>query len=305
MVQRLKKIYFKILQRLPENKVRADYFEMLHKLKRLEGQVEARATQLELAKASFLRNLYHEIRTPLNAIVGFTHLLSTEKKINQEDKEEYLQMVNQSSAEFLKIMDDIIQASLLEAGMIKINNEGFCLGEFMDEVYSIGNLRKHLLEKNQIAILRNLPKVLEDVRIICDKHYLIQIMTQLVENAIKFTERGTVEFGCEIKNQNIEFYVNDTGKGNINGKGKYIFDKFTKVDVSDNAKNGLGIGLSNCKNLVELMNGKIWYTSKIDKGTCFYFSIPFIAAERVVEANDEKTPSFLEGVFRGQKSLAV
>ncbi len=307
MLQKLKKVYFQIFKQFPENRIHADYFEMLDKLKQLEDQVETRAKQLEMAKASFLRNLYHEIRTPLNAIIGFTHLLSAGKPLIEEDKEEYLQVVNQSSTDFLKVMDDIIQASLLEAGMIKINNEDFRLSDFMNEVYSFGNLRKHVLEKDQVALLKNITKEMIDVSLVCDKYYLTQILNQLIDNAIKFTDRGTVEFGCEFKNQSIVFYVKDTGNGNINGKGKYIFDKFTKVNSADGSKKGLGIGLSNCKNLAELMNGKIWYTSKVKKGSCFYFGIPYVTAESGVEKNktDEKTQGFLESVFRGQKSYAV
>lgn len=303
MLQRLKKLYFKVIQRMPGNRVRADYFEMLQKLKQLEGQVEGRAQQLELAKASFLRNLYHEIRTPLNAIVGFTHLLTNEQKLDKHDKLEYQDQIIKSSGDFLKIMDDIIQASLLEAGMVNMNNEPLCLNDFMDEVYALGNVRKHVLEKTQVALLKNYPETKEKIYIMCDRYYLNQIMVQLIDNAFKFTEKGTIEFGCDIRNQDIEFYVKDTGLGDINGKGKYVFSKFTKVDVTDSAKNGLGIGLSNCKSLVNLMKGKIWYTSKAGKGTSFYFSIPYVAAENPGE--DEKSQNFLEGVFREQKTLAV
>lgn len=305
MLKRINKWFFRIKQSLPENKVRADYYEMLQQLKKLESQVEKRASQLEMAKSSFLRNLYHEIRTPLNAILGFTNLISNKPNITQREKEDYQALIQNSSVDFLKIMDDIIQASLLEAGMINVNNDECKLDEILDEVYSYCSMRRHLLEKNNVALLKNIPSVYKDVVVTCDKYYLLQILSQLVENALKFSEKGSVEFGFYQKNKNIEFFVKDSGSGTLKGKEKFIFSRFSKLDITNNAKNGLGLGLSNCKNLVELMNGKIWYNSTPGKGTCFYFSIPFVVPERLVAANTESEPGFFESVLRGNNSLAV
>ena len=299
------KIWFqKIKRRLPENQLKNDYFEMLQKLRKLEDQVEDNAKQLELAKSSFLKNLYHEIRTPLNAIMGFTNLLAKDYKITSEEKEEYLALVNISSNEFLRIMDDIIQASLLEAGMINITSEECNLGLFMEELHSYFTMRKHLLGKNCVALLMNVSDKFKNTSTFCDKYRLNQVMSQLLENALKFTDKGIVEFGYILKNQNVEFFVKDSGIGELDGKENFVFSRFSKIDISDNSKNGLGLGLSISKKLVELMDGKIWYNSNKDKGgTTFYFSVPFVPSESAT--SKQRHGRFIEKVFRGQNSLAV
>jgi two-component system, chemotaxis family, CheB/CheR fusion protein len=289
---------------LPENRAQADYFQMLRKLKKLESQVEKGAKQLELAKASFLKNLYHEIRTPLNSIMGFTNLIARENKLGQVEKEEYIVLMNKSSTEFLRVMDDIIQASLLEAGMVNVKNDVCHLGAFLDEIHSFFNIRKHVLKKNSIALLRYLPDKHENIQVMIDKQRVNQVFSHLLENAFKFTERGTIEFGFTIKEQQIEFYVKDSGVGKLSGKEKFIFGSFTKIDFSDDSKNGLGLGLSICKDLVSLMGGEIWCHSRPGKGATFYFTVPL----QLVEApGSEKTNngSFIGNVLKSQNSLAV
>lgn len=304
MLQDFKIWIRKLKRRLPENQLKSDYFEMLQKLRNLEAQVESSARQLELAKSSFLKNLYHEIRTPLNAIMGFTNLIAKDYKIDDSEREEYLALINRSSNEFLRIMDDIIQASLLEAGMIKISNEECNLRLFISEMHSYFTIRKHMLEKSCVALLMNVPEKYNDLNIICDKYRLNQVLSHLIENSLKFTEKGIIEFGYTLKNQNIEFYVKDTGVGDLLGKDNYIFSSFTKVDITDSSKNGLGLGLSNSKKLIELMDGKIWYTSNKSKGTCFYFTIPFVSADSKSGSNRQKG-AFINAVVKGQNSLAV
>jgi signal transduction histidine kinase len=304
MLQGIKIMFQKFKLRLPENQLKKDYVNMLQKLRKLEAQIDNNAKQLELAKSSFLKNLYHEIRTPLNAIMGFMNLLSKDYKITDTEKEEYLSVINKSSNDFLQIMDDIIQASLLEADMIKISNEECNLGKFLDELHSYFTIRKHLLEKDCIALLMNVSESYKDVNIVFDKYRLSQVMNHLLENALKFTEKGIIEFGCNIKNQKLEFFVKDTGIGDLSGKENFIFSRFAKVNITDSSKNGLGLGLSNSKKIVELMDGKIWYTSNKEKGSCFYFSIPFVAAEPSVSTIKQKS-GFLVNVINTQNSMAV
>lgn len=303
MRKKLKDFFFRFKKMLPENKLKSEYIEMIQKLKKLENQVESNARQLELAKISFLKNLYHEIRTPLNAIMGFTNLIAKEGQINPEEREEYLALINQSSSEFLRIMDDIIQASILEAGMIKLNKDEFVLNEFFHDIHTYFTMRKHILEKNNIALLKNIPEQLDNLTIICDKQRLNQVISQLLENALKFTERGTIEFGYTIKENKLEVYVKDSGIGDLDGKDRFVFSRFSKLDITDDSKNGLGLGLSISKMVVELMGGKIWYAANNTKGTTFYFSVPLVTSENKNMDKGSKT-GFLEGVFK-QKSLAV
>jgi signal transduction histidine kinase len=304
MRQTIKILVQKLKRQLPENQLKNDYFEMLQKLRKLESQIEENAHQLEMAKSSFLKNIYHEIRTPLNAIMGFMNLLSKDYKISEKEKEDYMAVINKSSNDFLQTMDDIIQASLLEAGMIKISNDECNLSSFLTELHSYFTVRKHMQEKNCIALLLDISDNAKDVNVICDKFRLNQVFSHLIDNALKFTDKGVIEFGCSIKNQKIEFYIKDTGAGELSGKENFIFSRFGKINVSDSSKNGLGLGLSNSKKLLELMDGKIWLTSNNGKGTCFYFTIPFVAAEPAVSSMKQQN-GFLVNVINTPKSLAV
>lgn len=303
MLKRLKIFFFRLKRKLPEQKIIEDYYEMVQRLKQLEAQVEQRATQLEQAKSSFLKNLYHEIRTPLNAVIGFTNLLSEPEKYAEESREEFAGIVNKSSTEFLRKMDDLIVASLLEAGMIKINQEEFSPEELCQELHSYFTVRKHQMEKSNIALLMNLPTANPELTCMGDKYQISQVLSQMLENAFKFTEKGIIEFGYTIKNRQLVFYVKDSGTGRLEGKEKFIFLRFAKLEF-DSAKNGLGLGLSICKNLAELMDGKIWYTSNVPKGSCFYLSIPYKPIEKP-ELEKSSTGRFIENAIGIQNSLAV
>jgi signal transduction histidine kinase len=299
---KLKKHFHWIQSKLPEYRLRTEYFEMLQKLKRLENQVERNAQQLEMAKSSFLKNLYHEIRTPLNAIIGFTNIVAKDSDMHPEEREEYLSHINKSSSDFLRIMDDIIQASLLEAGMINISKDKFDLHHFFNDTHIYFTTRKHLLEKNSIALLKNVPTDISELLITCDRQKLFQILSHLIENALKFTEKGIIEYGYVIKDKKIEFYVKDTGIGNLDGKRNYLFTNFSKLDITENSRNGLGLGLFISKKLVELLDGKIWYSSNETRGTCFYFNIPFVSAETNINKGKE---NYIQSALKGQDYLAV
>jgi len=286
MLRRMKIWWWRFKQRLPQYKVLSDYYQMLKKLKELERQLQEKAEQVELAKSSFLKNIYHEIRTPLNAIVGFTNLLEKDKKQFFENKDLYIEQINNSSCDFLKVMDDIIQASLLEAGLIEVKKNAGNLEVLMSEIYYYNSVRKHIIEKSNIAFLMNVPDVYRDLNAVYDKNKVHQILSHLIDNAFKFTEKGVVEYGYKVKNNNLEFYVKDSCKIDLNGKAKNIFNRFTKTELPDNAERGLGIGLYNCKKLVELMGGAIGYTSNPGKGNRFYFTIPYERSEPVEEENE-------------------
>lgn len=304
LLQYLKIWLWKFKRILPENRAQADYLELLQKLKKLEAQVEKNAKKLELAKASFLKNLYHEIRTPLNAIIGFTNLIAKDKRLNIAEKEEYITLMNKSSSDFLRIMDDIIQASLLDAGMVNVTNNVCTLATFLEEVHIYYDIRKHHLSKNSIALLCFIPDKHKDLNVLCDKQRINQVLSQLLENALKFTEKGCIEFGFSIKDQQIEFYVKDSGIGKLTGKDKYIFGSFNKIDITDNSKSGLGLGLSISKNLVELMGGKIWCHSKPGKGSTFFFTVPYVPVE-TMNSVKSNTTGFVGNVLKGQNSLVV
>jgi signal transduction histidine kinase len=306
MLQPLKEFHGKLVRFLPKNRLRTEYVKMVNKLKTLEAQVENSTQQLEIAKSNFLKNVYHEIRTPLNSIIGFTSLLSRENRLSDVEKEGYMDFINKSNREFLRVMDDIIQASLLEAGMININSEACNLKLFLDENQAFFSVRKHIAEKNSVALLLSINDTLNDVIVSFDKFRVTQVLTHLIDNAIKNSEKGIVEYGCTIKDKMIVFFVKDTVNSNIKGKEKLVFGKFSKLETEENSKGGLGLGLSICKNIVDLMEGTIWYQTENGKGSTFYFSIPYVPAE-IKEMPPAVSPmhDILDPVLKRHNLLAV
>jgi signal transduction histidine kinase len=239
----------------------------------LENLMEEKNSCIEQAKSNFLKNLYHEIRTPLNAIIGFSDLIEL-NNIKGEEKDQYVQHIRESSRDFLRKMDNIIEASIIEAGLLKIEKEQCKLYELLSEIHAYFSLHKHITEK-RIAFLMSVQKHLQKIEVMCDIYRITQVLTHLISNAFKYTPQGVVEFGCDIAEDEIKFFVKDTGIGGLKGKEEEVFKNFSKTGELSDEKEGLGLGLGLSKNIIEQMGGKIWYTSVVDKGTTFYFTIPF------------------------------
>ena len=308
MFTTVRNVFSKIRGLLPQNKLRADYNELIDRLKVLESQVENGAQQLEVAKSSFLKNVYHEIRTPLNSVVGFANLLNRDKLVTSDDIDKYTTLINKGSRDFLRIMDDIIQASLLEAGMININNEKCNLKDFFNENHAFFSIRKHIAEKNSVAILLSLDEVRTDIDIYCDKFRVTQVLTHLIDNALKYTEKGIVEYGCTFKNNQVEFFVKDSSSISLEGQENLLFSKFSKIESSKNEKRGLGLGLAISKSLVNLMGGDIWCAANGKKGSVFYFTIPILTTNKVPTrktSTNNASRTILDPVLRRHSSLAV
>jgi signal transduction histidine kinase len=244
----------------------------------LERLLDEKTNVVERAKSIFLKNLYHEIRTPLNAIVGFSDLIEM-NSISNKEKEGYINHIRESSRDFLRKMDNIIEASIIEAGLMKLSNDECNISELLNEIYSYYSIQKHIAEK-KIAFLLTIPEELKQLHIQCDSYRITQILSNLLSNAFKFTSQGIVEFGLKVVKDEVEFYVKDSGIGGLEGCEGLVYKNFSKIDESDEAKEGLGLGLSLSRKLIELMKGRIWYKSVHDKGTTFYFTIPFIPLQK-------------------------
>ncbi len=260
------------------------------RLETLEHLLDEKTHSVEKAKSIFLKNLYHEIRTPLNSIVGFSDLIEM-NNLSNKDNTTYISYIRESSKEFLQKMDNIIEASILEAGLLKLSNSECSLYDLMSEVYAYFSIHKHITEK-RIAFLFNVPKELKKLKIVCDSFRLTQVLSNLLINAFKFTNSGTIEMGYRIKGEEIEFFVIDTGIGIVEGKEDNVFNNFTKIDETDNANDGLGLGLGLSKKMVELMKGRIWYDSNLSSGSSFYFTLPYIpvaTSKKAIKKEEPKT----------------
>jgi signal transduction histidine kinase/ligand-binding sensor domain-containing protein len=255
----------------------------------LELLVQERTADLEVAKekaeqsdklkSAFLANMSHEIRTPMNAIIGFSHLLN-DPDIGDENKSEIVSHITHNSDTLLNLIDDIIDISKIEAGQLEISKRESKINSILNELLNTFLEKKKHLNKENLEIKLNSGNDDSNFSILSDPLRIQQVITNLMDNALKFTNDGFVEFGynveTDIENPSIIFYVKDTGIGLSEIDQKKIFNRFTKLE-DDRRKlyRGAGLGLAICKNIAELLDGEIWVTSKINLGSQFYFKIPF------------------------------
>jgi len=244
------------------------------KRKRLEEELLAakeKAEESDRLKTLFLNNMSHEIRTPLNAIIGFSNLLS-EEELTHDEKIRYREIVEQSGTQLLTIISDIIDISQIESKQVKLRRGDHNLNGIMNNLYL--TFSKNTTEGVNLVLKNGIDD--EDLVIRTDKNRLIQVLSNLLENARKFTRSGTIEFGYDLLiDGSFRFYVSDTGIGIPEEHHDRIFDRFRQVDFDNSTtRSGTGLGLSIAKGLVELFNGRIGVNSTPGKGSTFWFTIP-------------------------------
>jgi signal transduction histidine kinase/CheY-like chemotaxis protein len=258
-------------------------FEESAKQKNELVKAKLKAEESDKLKSSFLSNLSHEIRTPMNAIIGFTELLLN-TEVEKEEQLEYLTVIDKSGKNLIAIIDDLIEMSKIESHQTKPNYTGVNLESCVHDLYDSIKITNKKVKKIEFKIVESKNPALHPVK--TDEVKLKQIITNLITNALKFTDKGSVAFGYEIdeQNQSIQFKVKDTGFGIEENNQKYIFDRFRRVggDLSIKA-GGLGLGLAISKAYVEMLGGTMSLTSKLGKGSEFYFTIPleYIVTQKI------------------------
>lgn len=236
-------------------------------------KAKVKAEESDRLKSAFLANMSHEIRTPMNGILGFTKLLK-EDNLDVQQQKNYIEIIEKSGNRLLGIINDIVDISKIEAGQMKVSHSRTNVDEQMQYIQTF--FRPETQDKGIQFILKK-PLFKKETIISSDCEKLYAILINLVKNAIKYTVRGTIEFGYEIKGDYIEFFVKDTGIGISKDRQKAIFERFIQADFNDiMARQGAGLGLAIAKAYVELLGGKIWVESEIEKGSTFYFTIPCI-----------------------------
>lgn len=239
--------------------------------KELIGAKE-RAEESDRLKTAFLANMSHEIRTPMNGILGFAELLKT-PGISDEDIQTYLQIIEKSGQRLLGIINDVIDISKIEAGLMKTEMTLLNANEITEYIYSF--FKPEAQSKGLLLVLRNSFPA-SKAEITTDKEKLYAILTNLVKNAIKFTDQGSIEFGYIERIGFLEFYVRDTGVGVPVDRQKAIFERFIQADIADKmARQGSGLGLPITKAYVEMLGGQMWMHSEENVGSCFYFTLPY------------------------------
>ena len=239
----------------------------------MEELIEAkeRAEESDRLKSAFLANMSHEIRTPLNGIIGFSKLLGKET-LSKTNRDKYFNIVNKNTDTLLNIINDILDMSRIESGQLEIVKQEFVVNNVLSELFT-QFLQKIRTENKEVQLIT--PSIKDKIIIISDESRVRQIFINLLDNAIKYTYKGTVEFGIlKMDQKYLHFFVRDTGKGISTDQHSIIFNRFRQVEVKSNKQSGNGLGLAIVKQLLELMNGDIKLTSEIDKGSEFVFWIP-------------------------------
>ncbi len=289
--------------------------ELLAAKQNLETKVEERTNQLILAnkelkqsneelklakekaeqsnqlKTVFINNISHEIRTPMNGIMGFAELLDN-PELSPEKRQFYSKIVLHSSMQLLKVIDDILEISTLETKQVKAENTTFNLNELLVDLQSIFQIKAS--ERN-ISLILN--KGLSDIEsyIVSDKSKLHKILSNLLENAFKFTLKGFVEFGYSVRNKELSVYVKDTGTGIAPENTERIFERFAQENESLSINpGGLGIGLSIVKENALLLGGTIGLESEKGKGSTFTLTLPYEAA--APKESLKKAPETFAGI---------
>lgn len=238
-----------------DNQKYVEYEESLIKAKE-------KAENADLLKSTFLANVTHEIRTPLNAIVGFSDLLSLEE--DPELRESYMSLIKANNELLLNLINDILDISKIESDMLTFNNEDNHLPSVMHGIYKTMQFR---VPEHVTLVLDPCPEIVLNM----DKNRMMQVLINLLTNAAKYTEKGSIRFGCGIRDRFVRFYVTDTGSGIPESELENIFGRFVQLK---GYKQGIGLGLAICKGLVTKMGGTISATSKVGWGSTFSFTLP-------------------------------
>ncbi|MBL6963397.1 MAG: PocR ligand-binding domain-containing protein [Bacteroidetes bacterium] len=262
--------------------------------KKFEAQLKMAkevAEESDRMKTAFLASMSHEIRTPMNAIIGFTDLLS-DPDFSQEEKEEFIQLVTNNGDILLRLIDDIIDITKMEAGEFNVDIADCYVNKILKEVIVAGKDTLKRQGKETIELKMELANDDDSFAILTDPTRFRQIITNLLGNSQKFTMNGYIEVGYVIKNNEtlfgedpfLQFYIKDTGIGISEEKREIIFDRFKQADDTVSKKyGGTGLGLTISKKLVDLMGGEIWVESEVGKGSTFYFTLPY----RLIQSTKE------------------
>ncbi len=238
-------------------------------------KAKEKAEESDKLKTAFLENISHEIRTPMNSILGFSKLL-LKLSLAEEMRDQFTDNLHNSTYQLLKAVDNAITLAQIETNQLQINKMDFCPTTLLSKLFKEYNSNKHRIEKSHIGLVLNTPEF-ADFRMYNDYTRIDQIFNILLDNAFKFTEKGAIEFGYNIADTKINFYVKDTGIGIPHHEQKIIFKSFTQADKNIRQLfGGLGVGLAIVLGLIKLLEGEVIVNSQVNVGTEIIFSLPLL-----------------------------
>jgi len=247
-------------------------YKVRDRTKELES-AKLKAEESDRLKSAFLSNMSHEIRTPMNAIIGFSDLLLT-TGFNEAERISFANMVKSNGDALLSLLNDIIDVSMIESGQLKLHIAKVDVCDLVNDIFLSFSNSKLLKEKKNVKLILS-ANISGSVIINTDINRLRQIISNLLGNSIKFTDKGSIKLGCGEEDDNVVFYVKDTGIGISEEYKDRVFNRFYKLGKDEKSiYGGNGLGLTISKNLVEALNGKIWFESEEGKGTTFFVSFP-------------------------------
>ena len=247
-------------------------------------RAKEKAEEADKLKSSFLANMSHEIRTPINGINGFLSFIADEN-LSPKRRHEYVTIVHNSCAQLIRIIDDIIDVAKIEAQQLNIRAMMFNLNEFMMELHTFFESYLQTNKKDKVALVLDDSQFIEPCLILSDPTRLRQVITNLIGNASKFTEKGFICFGYKPMPENkLEFWVEDTGIGMPANQLEVIFERFRQVELTNHRKyGGTGLGLTISRSLVQMMGGNIDVESIEEQGSTFRFTISYFPIEQIDE----------------------
>ncbi|MDD5698367.1 MAG: PAS domain S-box protein [Victivallaceae bacterium] len=260
-----------------------------------------KAEESDRLKSIFLANISHGIRTPMNGILGFADLLQNPELL-PEKRRQYAKIISECGSNLMHLLNDMLDISRIEAGGVEIKKANFCVNEVIEELYDF--YEPQTRQKGQNLLLQMHKSLRDDEAVVCsDERYFRQILTNLLNNALKFTEKGEILMGYNAKRNGIEFFVKDSGSGIAPELLDKIFEPFRQGEEALARKyHGSGLGLAIAKNYAELLGGYMWVESEVGQGSTFYFTLPYsknigvrtdIAAPPVIPDYNWKDKKFL------------
>jgi signal transduction histidine kinase/CheY-like chemotaxis protein len=248
-----------------------------------------KAEKADQFKSAFLTNLSHELRTPMNAIIGFTELLS-QNKIDLEQKSDYTKIIKNKANYLLSLIDDINELSKFETGIADIRKSNFLLFPLLEELFDEFDHKRKEAGKYNVLLSLALPDELRSKYLSTDQGRLYQLFSILLSNAIKFTEKGLIEFGVKVVNDSLKFFVNDTGIGMTEEEQKNVFYRFSQIEETTIGRYGrTGFSLTIARYIVEKLGGSIKVKSELSIGSRFQFALSDITISNESDAMKNDT----------------
>jgi signal transduction histidine kinase len=251
--------------------------ELERRISVLENELLIKSGEVQTMKHAFLSYVSHEIRTPMHAVMGFSELLSNDQ-LGPGEREEYTLYIQECCRNLLDVVDNMIDNTLIDNNELKITNEECDLNQIMEELYSHFRVLKHRMEKYSVALLMTNQFKDQSFKIISDQQRLKQILSGLIDNALRFTCKGVVEFGYYVnQDQFIQFYISDSGQGGIAKAGQLLLENFNRIGLNGGSGSGeLSPGLKMTKGVIDALGGHIWVENNSFNGSTFFLTIPLI-----------------------------